>query len=59
MITYVEHREIERPVLEGEACAWFALCDNDAVHLAYHPIIGATPICEPCRARFDVPVLAE
>ncbi|ABW88439.1 hypothetical protein SEA_EVANESCE_45 [Mycobacterium phage Evanesce] len=32
-------------------CAWFALCDQTAVALEPHPVLGAVPICERCRAK--------
>ncbi|WAB10154.1 hypothetical protein SEA_GRAVAILLIA_45 [Mycobacterium phage Gravaillia] len=43
----------DRPVAEllEVMCAWFALCDQTAVALEPHPVLGAVPICERCRAK--------
>lgn len=33
-------------------CQWMVLCDNDAVTVQNHPILGDVPICERCKARY-------
>jgi hypothetical protein len=35
-------------------CEWFALCGNPATVLVAHPGLGDVPVCERCRARFDL-----
>lgn len=34
-------------------CEWFALCDNEATTEMPHPILGAVPICERCKAKAE------
>lgn len=36
-------------------CQWFALCDNNAVATAPHPILKQVPICRRCADKFDIP----
>jgi hypothetical protein len=35
-------------------CAWFALCDHDAVGTVEHPVLGDVPICQRCADRFGM-----
>ena len=37
-------------------CEWFALCDNEAVGAAKHPILEYVPICQRCADKFDLEV---
>jgi hypothetical protein len=33
------------------ACAWFAMCDREAVTTVAHPVLGYVPCCARCAAR--------
>lgn len=35
--------------VEPRPCAWFALCDREAVTTRGHPILGAVPIRARCN----------
>jgi len=37
---------------EAVACRWFARCENVAVGVQSHPILGEVPICERCAAWY-------
>lgn len=37
----------------GLTCEWFALCDREALTLMPHPVLGAVPICGPCRSKVE------
>ena len=34
-------------------CEWFTLCDREATHTQFHPILGEVPICDRCQAKYD------
>jgi len=36
------------PHLEGRLCEWFVLCDQPAMGLEPHPVLGFVPICRRC-----------
>lgn len=36
---------------EPVACAWWALCENEATTTEPHPILGDVPICARCAAK--------
>jgi hypothetical protein len=35
--------------VDTDKCQWFALCENKAVMLEPHPILGEVPICQRCH----------
>jgi hypothetical protein len=41
------------PVYRGDACQWFALCDNIATGTLAHPVLGPVPICDRCAAKVE------
>ena len=38
---------------KSDDCQWFALCENKAVTVEPHPIIGEVPICQRCKNKYD------
>lgn len=41
---------------DTQTCEWFALCTNDAVGTAKHPVLGQVPICQRCANKFDLEI---
>ncbi|WP_336794197.1 hypothetical protein [Gordonia malaquae] len=37
----------------ADTCQWFALCDHPATGTLDVPALGAIPICDRCRAKYD------
>jgi hypothetical protein len=35
-------------------CEWFAMCDNDAIEMVLHPILGQMPVCNPCIKKMEL-----
>lgn len=32
-------------------CAWYALCDREAVGWVDHPVLGPVPVCQRCADK--------
>jgi hypothetical protein len=39
--------------MDKQSCEWFALCTNNAIGTAPHPILGAVPICQRCADKME------
>jgi hypothetical protein len=37
-------------------CEWFLNCQNEAIGMTPHPVLGAVPICWRCASRFALKV---
>src|SRR4051794_17231694 len=36
------------------SCQWFALCDNEAVGVVVHPVLGNVPTCQRCADKLSL-----
>jgi len=41
----------EKATDEPVACAWYALCRNQATHLRSHPVLVQVPCCDRCGRK--------
>ena len=37
-------------------CAWYVLCDNEAIGTTPHPILGDVDICQRCADKHELPI---
>ena len=37
-------------------CDWYWLCENEAVGVTPHPVLGAVRICQRCADKHGLPV---
>lgn len=41
-----------------QLCEWYAMCANEAIGAAPHPLMSSVPVCERCRAKHDLALIA-